>query len=105
MIRQFLEPSQSLDWQALPAPPNRRFDYGKTGGAFVATSGSLGSVPTRYLWDQNLGSSEYPSDRSNEMLQEVQVLDWLHLITAQKETRQIHGDRAGSKFSVPEEDA
>jgi len=75
----------------LPAPSNRRFAYGKTGGAFVATSGSLGSVPTPYLWDQNLGSSEYPSDRSNEMLLEVQVLDWLHLITAKKETRQIRG--------------
>jgi hypothetical protein len=35
-------PSQSLDWQALPALSNRRFAYGKTGGAFVATSGSEG---------------------------------------------------------------
>ena len=34
-------PSQSLDWQALTAPSNRRFACGKTGGAFVATSGSL----------------------------------------------------------------
>lgn len=28
--------------KALPAPSNCRFAYGKTGGAFVATSGSLG---------------------------------------------------------------
>ena len=39
-----------------------------TGGAFVATSGNLGFVLVRNLWDQNLSSSEYPSDRSNEML-------------------------------------
>ena len=45
LIRQFLEPSQTLDWQALPAPSNCRFACGKTGGAFVATAGSFGFCP------------------------------------------------------------
>ena len=35
LIRQFKAPSQSLDWQGAARP---------TGGAFVATSGSLGKI-------------------------------------------------------------
>ena len=39
LIGQFNEPSQSLDWQGAARP---------TGGAFVATSGSLGAIPAHH---------------------------------------------------------
>ena len=40
-MRQFAAPANRSIGKALPAPSNRWFAFGKTGGAFVATSGSL----------------------------------------------------------------
>ena len=61
-------PSQSLDWQALPAPSNRRFACGKTGGAFVATSGSLGFCSSLSIMGLKFNRSVMPIRNSHEVI-------------------------------------
>ena len=61
-------PSQSLDWQALPAPSNRRFAYGKTGGAFVSTSGSLEFCSSPSVMGSKSDRSVMPIRNSHEVI-------------------------------------